>query len=131
MLFLSASLRAQRSNLTKPAPLAPVILGTGPSILWHQGRSHPSPREGEGAGLPAGEGDLKNRQKAFNPHLQHLCNNKANLLTRLEPCCQKILGTGPRMTCARDASLVSGIILVLNALLPKVSFFLPNPAKTC
>ena len=67
-------------------------------------------------------------QKALN---QHLFNNKANLLTRLEPCCNKILGTRPRMTGARDADLVPPVIFVLNALLPKVSFFLLNPAKKC
>ena len=62
---------------------------------------------------------------------QDLCNNKANLLTRLETCCNRILGTRPRMTGARDASLVSSANLLLNALFLKVSFFLPNPAKTC
>ena len=113
---------------------------------------------------------------------QHLYNNKANLLTRLETRCNKILGTRPRMTGARDAGLVPpanlltgleirchkilgtgprmtgaggvGLVfvathlpltrsdaptspargeavgLLLNALLPKVSIFLPNPAKT-
>ena len=52
------------------------------------------------------------------------------------------------MTGARDASLVSlsrllrfarnddramgdVVIFVLNALFPNISFFLPNPAKTC
>lgn len=33
-----------------------------------------------------------------------LCNNKANLLTWLITRCQKILGTGPRMTGAGDDS---------------------------
>ena len=117
------------------APLPPVILGSVPSILLHQGRGNPSPREGEGAGLPAGEGDLKNRQKAFNPHLQHLCNNKANLLTRFETRCQKILGTDcasrPKMTGAGDVDLFPSVSFVLKVLLLKVSFFLPNPAKTC
>ena len=41
------------------------------------------------------------RESSLN---QHLCNNKANLLTRLEPCCHKILGTRPRMTGDRDAN---------------------------
>ena len=79
---------------------------------------------------------------------QHLCNNKANLLTRLGTRCNKILGTGPRMTVARGADLVlvnrllrfarsdgrargEPVILLLRLLFPKVSFFLPNPAKTC
>ena len=62
---------------------------------------------------------------------QYLCNNKANLLTRLETCCNRILGTRPRMTGARGASLLPPIILLLCLLLPKVSFFLPNPIKTC
>ena len=99
-----------------------------------------------------GERYLKNLQIALNMLLQHLCNNKANLLTRFEPCWNKILGTRPRMTGARGADLVlvvvfvipltrsdapispardEVIILVLNVLLPKVSFFLPKPVKTC
>ena len=101
---------------------------------------------GEGAGLPAGKGYLKNMQKALNPRpqhqsflglsqesslSQHLCNNKANLLTRLVLCWSRILGTGPRMTGAGDADLVPPVILLLCVLFPKVSFFLPNPAKTC
>ena len=83
--------------------LAPVILGRDaqsvPRILSHQGRGIPSPREGEGDALASGEGYLKNMQKALNQRSQHqsfsdlfresslnqhLCNNKANLLTRLE-----------------------------------------------
>ena len=67
-------------------------------------------------------------EKALN---QYLCNNKANLLTRLEPCCNKILGTRPRMTGAGGVGLVPPVILVLNALFLKVSFFPPNPVKTC
>ena len=35
---------------------------------------------------------------------RYLCNNKANLLTSLETCCQKILCTRPKMTGARDDS---------------------------
>ena len=79
---------------------------------------------------------------------QHLCNNKANLLTRLGTRCNKILGTGPRMTVARGADLVlvnrllrfarndgrikcDAVILVLNVLFPNMSIFLPNPVKTC
>ena len=169
------------------APLPPVILGSVPSILLHQGRCNPSPRAGEGDALASGEWYFKNVQKALskrpqyqpemsnlsphpagcgrrvsmtllpaatllcllatreNPRPRHqsflglsqefslnryLCNNKANLLTRLETRCNKILGTRPRMTGARDASLVSSANLLLNALFLKVSFFLPNPAKT-
>ena len=56
-------------------------------------------------------------QKALN---QHLFNNKANLLTRLEPCCNKILGTRPRMTGAGDVDLVPPVILFLNLLFPNV-----------
>ena len=79
---------------------------------------------------------------------QHLFNNKANLLTRLETRCNKILGTRPRTTGAGDTSLVpvnrllrfarndgrvkcEAVSFVLNALFPEVSFFLLNPAKTC
>ena len=104
---------------------------------------------------------------------RHLCNNKANLLTRLVLCCNKILGTDcasrPRMTGAGDSALVpvvmfllpltrsdaptspsrgevnrllrfarndgrvkcEAVSLLLCVLLLKVSFFLPNPAKTC
>ncbi len=143
------------------APLPPVILGLVPRILSHQGRSQSSPlvtaslraeqsitlaRAGEGDALALGEGYLKNVQKVLSPRLRHqsfsdlfresslnkhLCNNKANLLARLETRCNKILGTRPRMTGAGDADLVSPVSFVLNALLPKVSFFLPNPAKTC
>ena len=107
-------------------------------------------------------------EKALNPRPQHLFN-KANLLTRSETRCQKILGTRPRMTGARGVGLVpvavfllpltrsdaptspsrgevnrllrfarndgrvesEVVILLLNVLFPKVSFFLPNPAKTC
>ena len=140
-----------------------------PSILWHQGRGNPepSPREGEGDTNVSGEGYLKNLQKALSQRPlhqsfsdlfresslnQHLCNNKANLLTRLETRCNKILGTGPRMTGAGWATLLPPAVLllpltrsdaptspargevagfVLNVLFPRVSFFLPNPAKTC
>ena len=66
---------------------------------------------------------------------QRLCNNMANLLTRLETRCNKILCTDcasrPRMTGARDASPLHPVILLLCLLLPNISFFLPNPAKTC
>ncbi len=62
---------------------------------------------------------------------QHLCNNKANLLTRLIPCWSRILGTRPRMTGAGGANLLLPVSLLLCVLLLKVSFFLPNPAKTC
>ena len=96
----------------------------------------------------SGEGYLKNVQKALNKRPQHLCNNTANLLTRLVPCCHRILGTRPRMTGAGDADLVPvnrllrfarndgrvkcGVVgLLLCVLFPKVSFFLPNPVKTC
>ena len=88
-------------------------------------------------------------EKALN---QHLCNNKANLLTRLGTRCKKILGTGPRMTGARDVGLVppAGLLLPLTRsdaptspsrgevvglllclLFTNMSIFLPNPAKTC
>ena len=56
--------------------------------------------------MASGEGYLKNVQKVLNMLPQHLCNNKANLLTRLIPCWNKILGTRPRMTGAGDADLV-------------------------
>ncbi len=95
--------------------------------------------------MASGVGYLKDRQKSIK---KHLCNNKANLLTRLETRCHKILGTRPRMTGTRGADLVlvnrllrfarsdgrargEPVSFVLNALLPKVSFFLPNPVKTC
>ena len=108
-------------------------------------------------------------QKILSMRLQHLFNNKANLLTRLETRCQKILGTRPRMTGARSVDLepvavfllpltrsdaptspsrgevnrllrfarndgrvkCEAVSLLLCVLLLKVSFFLPNPAKTC
>ena len=38
---------------------------------------------------------------------RYLCNKKANLLTRLGTRCQKIPGTGHRMTDAGDVDLVS------------------------
>ena len=139
------------------------------SILWHQGRCIPSPREGEGDTNVSGEGYLKNMQKALNKSPRHLFNNKANLLTRLETRCNKILCTRHRMTGAGDANLVlvavfllpltrsdaptspsrgevnrllrfarndgrvkcEAVSLLLCVLLLKVSFFLPNPAKTC
>ena len=113
--------------------------------------------------MTSGEGYLKNEQQVLNPRPQppsflglsqesslnqHLCNNKANLLTRLETRCHKILGTRPRMTGAGDADLVlvnrlprcarndgrargEPVSFVLNSLFPKVSFFLQNPVKTC
>ena len=71
--------------------------------------------------MSAGEGYLKNMQKVLTLRPrhqsflglsqesslnQHLCNNKANLLTRSVPCFHKILGTRPRMTVARGADLV-------------------------
>ena len=115
-------------------PLPPVILGRDAQsvhrILLHQGRCQPSPPAGEGDALASGEGYLKNVPKALNMRPQHLCNNKANLLTRLEPRCHKILCTGHRMTGTGDASLVPPVSFVLNALFPKMSFFLLNPAKT-
>ena len=98
--------------------------------------------------MASGEWYLKNMQKALSMLSQHLCNNKANLLTRLETRCQRILGTRPRMTGAGDSALVpvnrllrfarndgrargEPVILLLRLLFPKLSFFLPNPAKTC
>ncbi len=95
--------------------------------------------------MASGVGYLKDRQKSIK---KHLCNNKANLLTRLETRCHKILGTRPRMTGAGDADLVlvnrlprcarndgrargEPVSFVLNSLFPKVSFFLQNPVKTC
>ena len=112
--------------------------------------------------MASGEGYLKNVLQKLRMRLrhqsflglsqescvnQHLCNNKANLLTRLGTRCNKILGTGPRMTVARGADLVlvnrllrfarndgrikcDAVILVLNVLFPNMSIFLPNPAKT-
>ena len=66
---------------------------------------------------------------------QYLFNNKANLLTRFETRCQKILGTDcasrPKMTGAGDVDLFPSVSFVLKVLLLKVSFFLPNPVKTC
>ena len=44
---------------------------------------------------------------------RYLCNNKANLLTWLVTCCQKILGTRPKMTGTRDVSLVLPVSLLL------------------
>ena len=70
-------------------------------------------------------------EKTLNHCPQHLCNNKVNLLTRFETRCNKILGTRPRMTGARDADLFPSVSFVLKVLLLKVSFFLPNPVKTC
>ena len=113
--------------------------------------------------MALGKGYLKDVQKTLNKRFKHpsflglsqescvnqyLCNNKANLLTRLETRCHKILGTWPRMTGTRGADLVlvnrllrfarsdgrargEPVIFVLNVLLPNMSFFLRNPAKTC
>ena len=97
------------------------------------------------ADLSAGEGKLKNSQQILSQHLElssfsglsrescanrHLCNNKANLLTRLVPCCNKILGTGPRMTGARIACFVLPASFVLCLLFSHTSFFLKKLAKT-
>ena len=88
---------------------------------------------------------MKFEQQILSQHLQlpsfsglsrescanrHLCNNKANLLTRLVPCCNKILGTGSRMTGARIAFFVPPASFVLCLLFFNTSFFLPNPTKT-
>ena len=74
-------------------------------------------------------------EKTLNHCPQHLCNNKANLLTRFETRCQKILGTDcasrPKMTGAGDVDLFPSVSFVLKVLLLKVSFFLPNSVKTC
>ena len=68
-------------------------------------------------------------------------------MTRLVPCCNKILGTGPRMTdtegvglvpparlprCARNDNGARGEVigLLLCLLFSHTSFFLPNPTKT-
>ena len=95
--------------------------------------------------LVSGDGYLKNEQQILSQHIQlpsfsglsrescanrHLCNNKANLLTRLVPCCNKILGTGPRMTGARIACFVSPASFVLCLLFSHTSFFLQKLAKT-
>ena len=104
-----------------------------------------SPRAGEAADLSAGEGKLKNSQQILSQHLElpsfsglsrescanrHLCNNKANLLTRLVPCCNKILGTGPGMTGTRIACFVLPASFVLCLLFFNMSFFLKKLAKT-
>ena len=88
---------------------------------------------------------FKTSQQILSQHLQlpsfsglsrescanwHLCNNKANLLTRLVPCCNKILGTGPRMTGARIACFVPSASFVLCLLFFNMSFFLKKLAKT-
>ena len=78
--------------------------------------------------MPAGEWYLKNVQKVLNSRPQHqsftdlfresslnqhLCNDKANLLTWLTTRCKKILGTRPKMTGARSAGLVPSVSLLL------------------
>ena len=104
-----------------------------------------SPNAGEVDTVVSGEGWLNNEQQILSQHLQlpsfsglsrepcanrHLCNNKANLLTRLVPCCNKILGTGPRMTGARIACFVPPASFVLCLLFSHTSFFLKKLAKT-
>ena len=78
--------------------------------------------------ITPGEGCLNGLQQTLSQRPRHqsfsglsrescantlLLNNKANLLTRLETCCKKILGTWPRMTCARSAGLVPPVSLLL------------------
>ena len=57
---------------------------------------------------------------------RYLCNNKANLLTRLGTRCQKIPGTGPGMTGAGGVGLVPvGVFLI-----PLTRHFVPtSPAS--
>ena len=158
-----ASLRGvqRRSNLTKPAPLAPVILGLVPSILWHQERCNRSPREGEGDALASGEGYLKNMQKVLNkrhkpkPETSYLsphpagCGRRVSMTlllktTHIDIACAMALwilrrGTSSReyrrrMTPKVEAEKrvdVPSVSLLLNVLFPNMSFFLPNPEKTC
>ena len=63
----------------------------------------------------------------LSPRLKH---PSSNLLTRLVPCCNKILGTGPRMTGARIACFVPPASFVLCLLSSHTSFFLQKLAKT-
>ena len=142
------------------APLPPVILGSVPSILLHQGRCNPSPRAGEGDALVSGEGYLKNVQKELTLHLQYQpktsylsphptgCGRRVSMTllpkaTHIDIALAMTLlilrhGTSGReyrrrMTLQVEAEKrvnVPPVILLLCLLLPKVSFFLPNPAKT-
>ena len=117
--------------------------------------------------MALGKGYLKDVQKTLNKRFKHpsflglsqescvnqlLFNNMANLLTRLETRCNKILGTRPRMTGARGVGLLvfvathlhltrskaptspargEPVSLLLCVLFLNISFFLPNPVKTC
>ena len=114
-----------------------TLLPTATLLCLLAARDNPRPQHQSFLGL--------SQESSLN---QHLFNNKANLLTRLEPCWNRISGTRSRMTGTRGVSLVpvnrllrfarndgrvkcEAVILLLCWLLPKVSFFLPNPAKTC
>ena len=96
-----------------------TLLPTATLLCLLATRENPRPRHQSFLGL--------SQESSLN---QRLCNNMTNLLTRLETRCNKMLGTRPRMTGARGASLVPPVSFVLTVLFTKVSFFLPNPAKT-
>ena len=143
------------------APLPPVILGSVPSILLHQGRCNPSPRAGEGDALASGEGYFKDRQQVLSkcfkskPETSYLsphpagCGRRVSMTLLLKATHIDIAfamalwilrhGTSGReyrrrMTLRVEAEKgvnVPPVILLLNALLPNMSIFLPNPVKTC
>ena len=143
------------------APLPPVILGHVPSILWHQGRCQPSPRAGEGEALASGEGYFKDRQQVLSkcfkskPETSYLsphpagCGRRVSMTllpkaTHIDIALAMTLWILRHGTSSREyrRRMTLKLVLekrgnvppasfVLNALLPKVSFFLPNPVKTC
>ena len=126
-----------------------------------RGNPKPSPRAGEGDALVSGEGYLKNVQKELNPCLQHQpetsylsphpagCGRRVSMTllptaTHIDIALAMTLwilrhGTSSReyrrrMTLKVEAEKrgnVPPVILLLNALLPNMSIFLPNPVKTC
>ena len=126
-----------------------------------RGNPKPSPRAGEGDALVSGEGYLKNVQKELTLHLQYQpktsylsphptgCGRRVSMTllpaaTHIDIALAMALwilrpGTSSReyrrrMTLKVEAEKrgnVPPVILLLTVLLPKMSFFLPNPAKTC
>ena len=132
-----------------------------PSILWHQGRCNPSPPAGDGDALASGEGYLKDSQQELNrrlkpkPETSYLsphpagCGRRVPMIllptaTHIDIALAMTLWILRHGTSSREyrRRMTLKLVLekrgnvppasfVLKVLLLKVSFFLPNPVKTC
>ena len=132
------------------APLPPVILGLVPRILLHQGRCNPSPLLAPSLRGVQRRSNLEHKLETsyLSPHPAGCGRRVSTTLllkaTHIDIACAMTLWILRHGTSSREyrRRMTLKLVLekrgnvppssfVLNALLPKVSFFLPNPVKTC